>query len=300
MPETNLAYEQLATCYIEMKKPVEAIKSVESSRETLIQMAARHGRVVARMARIQALLAHIDQNLCDMYDSDPVRYAGPRRTVATEAFEIADKLSLFQPLGGSLRIIYATQCMERAEYQEDDGEPPDLKAIRKGEQFWDAVAASRRRIVRHACLVMIRAQARGCAGGPRREPGGVRMASPVVSPGEGDANRVLRRSPFEYARRTGLVGRLPTRLTPRQLKSAVIAWQITHSPCFAKRQPKGSTMACPCERRRSHPWRQTLNFIDRCRPRIPRQSLRSALSRDRPGSALKFIQDIRAVRSQTR
>ena len=52
----NVAYEQLATCYVEMKKPAEAIKCLESSRETLMQMAAKRGGMVGRMARIQALL----------------------------------------------------------------------------------------------------------------------------------------------------------------------------------------------------------------------------------------------------
>ena len=51
-----MAYEQLATCYVEMKKPAEAIKCLESSRETLMQMAAKRGGMVGRMARIQALL----------------------------------------------------------------------------------------------------------------------------------------------------------------------------------------------------------------------------------------------------
>ena len=171
------------------------------------------------MARIQALLAQIDQRLCDMYDSDPVRYAEPRRSVATEAFEIADKLSLFQPLVGNLRIIYATQCMDRAEYQEDDGETPDLKAIRKGERLWDAVSrespADRQARV---ALVMVRRKLADvlAARGENQEASEWRRRS--LTPASGDAN-VFFDAAVRYARRTGLVGRLPTRLTPRELSA---------------------------------------------------------------------------------
>ena len=53
----------------------------ERARETLKQMAANHRHVLRTMACIQSLLAQTDQHLCVVYDSDPVRYAEPRRSV---------------------------------------------------------------------------------------------------------------------------------------------------------------------------------------------------------------------------
>ena len=91
------------------------------------------------MAAIQRALAEVDHNLTMSYEnSDPVRYfAGPRREIATELYEICDKLTLIQPLPARLRRPYAGSCLDMADYRVDDGEPADIALELKAERLWD-------------------------------------------------------------------------------------------------------------------------------------------------------------------
>src|SRR5262249_48833266 len=122
----------------------EAILCYEAARRTLKDSAARHGKLVSRMARIQGLLAEADFNLMAAYESDLVRYARARRELAAEAYEICDKLSLVEPLGFNLLIIEAFMAFVLADYQVEDGLQPDLDLILRADHVWDGILRRQR------------------------------------------------------------------------------------------------------------------------------------------------------------
>jgi hypothetical protein len=99
-------------------------------------MAAKHGELVSRMASIQEALAMVDYNLRETYDSDPGRYAGPRREVAREEYEISDKLGVLGQRSWLLGVIHAASSAEMALYREQDGDEPNLDLLRKAERLW--------------------------------------------------------------------------------------------------------------------------------------------------------------------
>ena len=132
----NLADQEIGMICRFLERWGEAIKSFESARATLLAMAAKPGQAVSRMALIESSLAVVDQNLCEAYDSDPARYAAQRRAISDEAYQICDKLSLVQPLTGNLLIVFAHQCFDRADIQEEDGGKPDLELFRRSERIW--------------------------------------------------------------------------------------------------------------------------------------------------------------------
>ena len=115
-----------------------AIPYYNQARATLKTIAAKHGKLVSRMADIQEALAMVDHNLSMAYDnSDPSRYfSGPRREIATEVYQIGDKLSLVRPLSRNLRKAYAYACLDMVNYQELDGEKPELALLIKAERLW--------------------------------------------------------------------------------------------------------------------------------------------------------------------
>ena len=120
-------------------------------------MAGRHGKLVSRMASIQARIAAADFNLIEAYASDPVKYAAARRALTAEAYEICDKLSIVQPLSWNCRIVYATMAFAMADYQAEDGQRPDLELIKKAERLWEDLRRdSRNNSVGEAELVVIR------------------------------------------------------------------------------------------------------------------------------------------------
>ena len=88
------------------------------------------------MAQIQERIAAVDINLWDAYSSDPAKYAAASRELATEAYEICDKLSLVQ----SLRHEQASGLRHvqfRPGRMPGGGWPgPDLALILKAEQVW--------------------------------------------------------------------------------------------------------------------------------------------------------------------
>ncbi len=114
----------------------EAIESFASTRSILKEMAAKHGRLVSRMAMIQTQLAAADHNLRDAYDSDRARFRNERRALAREGYEICDKIRLVEPLSANMRIAYAHCCFSLADDQDEDGRRPDLDLYRKAEQLF--------------------------------------------------------------------------------------------------------------------------------------------------------------------
>ena len=134
--QLNLALQEVGTRIIAAGKVAEAIPYLSDVRKNRKETAARHGRLVSRMVKIQDDLAVADYNLREAYDYDLVRYAGPRREIMEEAFEICDKLGLVQPLSWNLRHVYAQTCFERALYQEEDGKELDLNLLEKSERLW--------------------------------------------------------------------------------------------------------------------------------------------------------------------
>ena len=76
----------------------EAIRSFEAARQTLKEMAGRHGKLVSRMASIQARIAAVDINLMEAYASDPVKYAAACRAVTPRRMRSVTSSALFMPL----------------------------------------------------------------------------------------------------------------------------------------------------------------------------------------------------------
>jgi len=133
------ACEELGLKYLTAEKWQEAICSLTQARQTLKDWAARPMELVSRMAVIQGGLAEVDFNLTEAYDSDPVRYAGPRRAMAEEIYKIGDKLSLLGPLLGNLRVAFARSAFDVFQYEQDDGRQPDLELLVTSERYCAAI-----------------------------------------------------------------------------------------------------------------------------------------------------------------
>ncbi|MHB1562277.1 MAG: serine/threonine-protein kinase, partial [Isosphaeraceae bacterium] len=136
--QLSLAQEELGIHLSGARRWPEAIHSFEAVRRTLKDMAARHGNLVSRMARIQERIATVDLNLIGAYESDPARYAAASRELTAEAYEICDKLGLVQPLSWNLRIVHATTCFAMADYQTEDGLSLDIELLLKANRLWEA------------------------------------------------------------------------------------------------------------------------------------------------------------------
>ena len=109
----------------------------ESARQTLNDMAVRHGKLVSRMAAIKDRIAAVDINLLESYgSSDPVKYADKCRAINAEVYEICDKLGVVMPLSWNCRVAYAIAAVALANHQEEDGQIPDIELLRKSERLW--------------------------------------------------------------------------------------------------------------------------------------------------------------------
>src|SRR5262249_48888183 len=118
----------------------EAIGHFEAVRRTLQDMAARHGKLVSRMAEIQGRLAAAGIHLREAYDSGPGEDAAASRVLAAASHAICNKLTLVQqPLSWNLRIAQALTAFALADYQAEDGLRPDLELILKAEQTWEGI-----------------------------------------------------------------------------------------------------------------------------------------------------------------
>jgi tetratricopeptide (TPR) repeat protein len=216
--QLSLVEEELGNHYKDAGRWREAISAFEQTRQTLKQMAVRHGNLVSRMAVIQERIAAADVNLRDAYASDPVKYAAPRRELAAEAYEICDKLGVVQPLSWNSRIVYATASHAIADYQATDDQTPDLELLRKAERLWEGLRRdSNYGSVGEAALVVIRR----------------RLASELAARGQAEeAARYERRSletargkpellfllAVDYAHKASLTGKLPNQLSNAQLQ----------------------------------------------------------------------------------
>ena len=132
-------HDQFGLLFTSTEKWNEAILAFERARRTLKDLARRHGKLVSRMAVIQARIAEVDINLLNAYASDPVRYAANCRTLNAEAYEICEKLSLVGPLSWNSRVAYAITTFALADYQVEDGHLADIELIKKAEALWKAV-----------------------------------------------------------------------------------------------------------------------------------------------------------------
>jgi serine/threonine protein kinase len=196
-----------------------AIEGYESSRKTLLAMASRHGGVVSRMVNIQNGLAETDYNLRDAYDSDPVRYAAERRELAREAFEICDKLSRFQSLSWNLRVVYAQNGFDIEDYQEEEGAQPDLELLLKSERSWVSILRDAPTVdLGRTALVIVRrrlADSYSAHGHLDEADRWGRCALESVR----ERPDLLYQIAREYARRSALIGVLPTKLGPAQIQA---------------------------------------------------------------------------------
>ena len=172
-------------------------------------MAASHGRMVSRMAKILGDLAQVDYNLRVATDADIVRYAAPRRAAISEAYEICDKLSFVQPLSPELRRVYADGCLNMSLYHEEDGGRPISGCSARPKSSGKGFAAKPGRHAGAWVPCHHSAQARRCARGPRRKRRGVSMACSIaLTTARGDPGLFVEIA-LEYARMLGPIDRLP-------------------------------------------------------------------------------------------
>jgi hypothetical protein len=217
--QLNLADQEIGYMCLAFEKWDQAIKSYEGARKTVREMAARQGLPVSMRARIQAALAMDDQNLCEAYDSDPARYAAARRAITREAYEICEKISLVQPLNWDMRIVSAHQSYETVEYQEEEGERPDLDLLKKSEQLMAGIfqdSPSNRDA--QAFLVIVRRKLADLleARGRTDEAARYRLQSLTTARGHAD---LFYEIALNYAKRSEAVGLFPTRLDSHQLQA---------------------------------------------------------------------------------
>ena len=69
--QLGLVYDQLGLLFTSAEQWHEAILAFEEARRTLQEMAGRHGKLVSRMASIQARIAAVDINLLNAYNFGP-------------------------------------------------------------------------------------------------------------------------------------------------------------------------------------------------------------------------------------
>jgi tetratricopeptide (TPR) repeat protein len=213
-----LAQQELGNHFLAVGQAPAAIRSFEAVRRTLQDMTARHGKLVSKMAEIQGRLAVADFNLREAYESDPVRYARARRELAVEAHEICDKLSLVEALEWNLLITRAVTAFALADYQAEDGRPPDLDLILEAERTWEGMLRRSSKFgMARTNLVVVRRRLAAellARGQPDEAAHWERRALETVV---GDPERPYAIA-VEYARNAGLVGKYPTKLDERQLR----------------------------------------------------------------------------------
>jgi hypothetical protein len=215
--QLSLAQEELGLHLLSIERLPEAIRNFEAVRRTLHDMAGRHGKLVSRMAQIQARLAAADINLREAYDSDPARYAAASRALAAEAHAICDKLSLVQPLPWNLRIAYALTSFALADYQAEDGLRPDLDLVLQAERLWEGILrrSPTNTMARTNLVVLRRRLAEELADRGRRDEA-AHCGARSLETARGNLELSYAISLY-YARNAGLTGRYPTKLSAGQL-----------------------------------------------------------------------------------
>ena len=220
----------------------EAVPWREAVRQTLQQMAQRHGNLVSRMALIQERIAAANSNLVEAYRAlDPAKYAGAVRRLSAEAHEICDKLSLVEALPWNLRIVSALALYSLAESQAEDGLRPDLERLFEADALLEVAklpAERRPTTLARASLAIVRRriaqELRDC--GRPDDAGPWDRSSLETVRGDPD---LLYEIALIYAQDAGRVGQYPTKLDAGAAKrpalrrfaaDAVAMLQLERSP----------------------------------------------------------------------
>jgi hypothetical protein len=216
--QLSLVQEEFGHHFNAAERWPEAIRSFEAVRLTLKDMAARHGRLVSVMARIQERIATADYNLRDVYATDPAKYYGPSRALAAEAYEICEKLSLFHPLSSNLEIVQAVTAFALADYQAEEGRIPDVELLLKAERIWEGLlrVAPTHPMIRHN-LVLVRRRLAEESTDRGRGGEATDWSRRSLETARGDAD-LLYSLARDYAERAGITGTYPTALDAGQLR----------------------------------------------------------------------------------
>jgi serine/threonine protein kinase len=214
-----MAYDEVGQRYTGLGNWDQAIQHFQNARGTLRAMANRKGMSISRMATIQEAIAQVDFNLCEAYDSDSVRYAGPKKELAREEFEICDKLSLVQPLSWNLRVVYAKLCYDIAEYHEDEVGEANMSLVQQSERLWAEMLNRKPGFGMARCqLVIVRRKLAELMASQGRKDESDRWRNQSLAAIAGKAE-ICFDVAKEYSRRIGPIGVLPTKLSPGQLEA---------------------------------------------------------------------------------
>jgi eukaryotic-like serine/threonine-protein kinase len=214
----SLAQEELGLHFNAAEQWPEAISRFEAVRRTLKDMAAHHGKLVSRMSRIQERLAAADNNLRAAYDSDPAKYAAASRELATEAYEICEKLSLVRPLSWNLRVVHALTSFALADYQAEDGRIPDVELLLKAERSWVGLLhQSPESPMARASLVIIRRRLAEDLADRGQHDEAATWSRRSLDTAHGDSE-LLYSVAADYARNAGIISTYPTKLNAEQLR----------------------------------------------------------------------------------
>ncbi len=218
--ELYLAQNEVGLHYLDAGPSEAAIPYFKDARETLKAMAATHGKVVSRVAAIKEFLAIVDHNLVMAYDqADAARYhAGPRRAVVREAYEICDKLGLVKLLSPDHRLIYASSCLEMADYKEEDGEEPDPDLLLNSERlFNEKLQENPDQQQAQGMLVLVRLRLADALTARGRVDEAARWRTLAPSPARGKPE-LFYMVATTFSSNAELVGKYPTKLNPQQLE----------------------------------------------------------------------------------
>jgi hypothetical protein len=216
--QLTLVQEELGLLFISTEHWPDAIFSFDETRRTLENLANRHGKLVSRMATIQARIAAVDINLMSAYASDPVKYAVACRAANAEAYGICEKLSLLRALSWNSRVAYAITSFAMADYQTEDALVPDLELIRQAERLWEAaLRESPGNPMAEGALVVVRRRLADelTDRGQREEAAQWQRQSLDTARGKPE---LLYGVALEYAQNARLTGKLPTKLAADQLQ----------------------------------------------------------------------------------
>jgi serine/threonine protein kinase len=213
----GVAQDEMGQRGIDYGMPELAIEGFEGARRTIKALAKKHDELVSRTARVQAQLAVIDYNLRQAYESDPVRYAAARRELTREAYQICDKLELVMTLDWNLLVVLAQECLELAEYQEEETGEANRDLLLRSEQLWAGLHRRNPRYDVASCfLVIVRRNLADLAAARGRLEEAAHWRGQSLSAGRGNP-QVLFEIAKQYAGRIAAVGALPTKLGGEQL-----------------------------------------------------------------------------------
>ena len=217
--QLSLAQEELGLQLGFAGRLREAVPWRETVRQTLQQMAARHGKLVSRMALIQERIAAANSNLIEAYRAlDPAKYAGAVRRLTAESHEICDKLSLVKPLPWNLRIVGALTLYGLADFQAEDGLRPDLEGLFEAERLWKGLLQQAPTYpLARANLAIVRRRIAQEFLDRGRPDDAVPWDRGSLETVRGDPD-LLYEIALIYAQEAGRVGQYPTKLDARQLR----------------------------------------------------------------------------------